>query len=156
MNTDPKKSLEYSAYYINRDSFVDSFRATIADSQELDELETFVSWIHGDRNKCTTLDFEFRKILEKLGVEVDGLKVSKSLSKEEKFFELIEKDLVDECNDFEHHYYDYDEEEPLEKKKMSQAQVDGYISRIRKIFLEITALEDENFEDEGFEDEGFQ
>ena len=89
MHKDPKKSLEYSAYYINRDSFVDSFRATIADSQELDELETFVGWIHGDRNKCTTLDFEFRKILEKLGVEVDGLKVSKSLSKEEKFFELM-------------------------------------------------------------------
>ena len=121
MNTDPKKSLEYSAYYINRDSFIDSFRATIADSQELDELEIFVSWIHGDRNKCTTLDFEFRKMLEKLGV--DELKVSKSLSKEEKFFELIERDLVDVCWEFENEFYN--EEEP---KKMSQAQVDHYIS----------------------------
>ena len=149
MNTDPKKSLDYSAYYINRDSFIDSFRATIADSQELDELETFVSWIHGDRNKCTTLDFEFRKMLEKLGV--DELKVSKSLSKEEKFFELIERDLVDVCWEFENEFYN--EEEP---KKMSQAQVDHYISQIRKIFLEINALEDEDFEDKNCEDEGFQ
>ena len=136
--------MEYSAHYIKRDSFIHSFRATIADSQELDELEIFVSWIHGDRNKCTTLDFEFRKMLEKLGV--DELKVSKSLSKEEKFFELIERDLVDVCWEFENEFYNA--EEP---KKMSQAQVDHYISRIRKIFLEINALEDEDFEDEGFQ-----
>lgn len=141
--------MEYSAHYIKRDSFIHSFRATIADSQELDELEIFVSWIHGDRNKCTTLDFEFRKMLEKLGV--DELKVSKSLSKEEKFFELIERDLVDVCWEFENEFYN--EEEP---KKMSQAQVDHYISRIRKIFLEINALEDEDFEDKNCEDEGFQ
>ena len=141
--------MEYSAHYIKRDSFIHSFRATIADSQELDELEIFVSWIHGDRNKCTTLDFEFRKMLEKLGV--DELKVSKSLSKEEKFFELIERDLVDVCWEFENEFYN--EEEP---KKMSQAQVDHYISRIRKIFLEINALEDVDFEDKNCEDEGFQ
>ena len=141
--------MEYSAHYIKRDSFIHSFRATIADSQELDELEIFVSWIHGDRNKCTTLDFEFRKMLEKLGV--DELKVSKSLSKEEKFFELIERDLVDVCWEFENEFYN--EEEP---KKMSQAQVDHYISRIRKIFLEINALEDADFEDKNCEDEGFQ
>lgn len=151
MNENTKRSLEYSAHYINRDSFVDSFRATIADSQELDELEIFVSWMHGDRNKCTTLDSEFRKMLEKLGVEVDELKVSKSLSKEEKFFELIERDLVDVCCEFEYEFYN--EEEP---KKMSQAQVDHYISRIRKIFLEIKALEDADFEDKNCEDEGFQ
>ena len=131
--------MEYSAHYIKRDSFIHSFRATIADSQELDELEIFVSWMHGDRNKCTTLDFEFRKMLEKLGV--DELKVSKSLSKEEKFFELIERDLVDVCCEFEYEFYN--EEEP---KKMSQAQVDHYISRIRKIFLEINALEDDGFQ----------
>ena len=141
--------MEYSAHYIKRDSFIHSFRATIADSQELDELEIFVSWIHGDRNKCTTLDFEFRKMLEKLGV--DELKVSKSLSKEEKFFELIERDLVDVCWEFENEFYN--EEEP---KKMSQAQVDHYISQIRKIFLEINALKDEDFEDKNCEDEGFQ
>ena len=141
--------MEYSAHYIKRDSFIHSFRATIADSQELDELEIFVSWIHGDRNKCTTLDFEFRKMLEKLAV--DELKVSKSLSKEEKFFELIERDLVDVCWEFENEFYN--EEEP---KKMSQAQVDHYISRIRKIFLEINALEDADFEDKNCEDEGFQ
>ena len=141
--------MEYAAHYIKRDSFIHSFRATIADSQELDELEIFVSWIHGDRNKCTTLDFEFRKMLEKLGV--DELKVSKSLSKEEKFFELIERDLVDVCWEFENEVYN--EEEP---KKMSQAQVDHYISQIRKIFLEINALEDEDFEDKNCEDEGFQ
>lgn len=141
--------MEYSAHYIKRDSFIHSFRATIADSQELDELKIFVSWIHGDRNKCTTLDFEFRKMLEKLGV--DELKVSKSLSKEEKFFELIERDLVDVCWEFENEFYN--EEEP---KKMSQAQVDHYISQIRKIFLEINALEDEDFEDKNCEDEGFQ
>lgn len=149
MNENTKKSLEYSAHYIKRDSFIHSFRATIADSQELDELEIFVSWMHGDRNKCITLDFEFRKMLEKLGV--DELKVSKSLSKEEKFFELIERDLVDVCWEFENEFYN--EEEP---KKMSQAQVDHYISRIRKIFLEINALEDEDFEDKNCEDEGFQ
>ena len=77
MNENTKRSLEYSAHYINRDSFVDSFRATIADSQELDELEIFVSWMHGDRNKCTTLDSEFRKMLEKLGVEVKSFKIFK-------------------------------------------------------------------------------
>lgn len=152
MNKNTRKRLEYSAHYINRDFFINSFRATIATSQELDALETFVGCIDGDRNKCTTLYFEFLEMLENLGV--DELKVSKSSSKEEKFFELIERDLVDACHEFE--YYFDDEEAPLEEKKMSQAQIDDYISRIRKIFLEINALEDEDFEDKNCEDEGFQ
>lgn len=147
MDKNSTKKVEYSAHYLNRSFFINSYHATIADSQELDELETFVGCIQGDRNTCANLYFDFLKMLEILGV--NELKVSKSSSKEEKFFELIEKDLVNECNDFEYHFYD--EEEPLGKKKMSQAQVDGYISRIRKIFLEITALEDEDFEDEGFQ-----
>ena len=142
MKKNTRKRLEYSAQYINRKFFIDSFQATIATSQELDELETFVVCIHGDRTKCTTLYFEFLEMLENLGV--DELKVSKSLSKEEKFFELIERDLVDVCCEFEYDFYN--EEEPLEEKKMSQDQVDYYISRIRKIFLEINALEDEDFQ----------
>lgn len=152
MNNNTKERLEYSAYYLNRDFFIHSFHATIADSQKLDELETFVVSIKCDRNTCSNLYIDVLKILESLGVE--ELKVSKSSSKEEKFFELIERDLVDVCCEFE---YDFDnEEEPLEEKKMSQAQVDHYISQIRKIFLEITALEDEDFEDKNCEDEGFQ
>lgn len=143
MKKNTRERLEYSANYINRESFINSFRATIATSQELDKLETFVGCIHSDRIKCTTLYFEFLGMLENLGV--DELKVSKSLSKEEKFFELIERDIVDVCCEFE--YYFDNEEEPLEEKKMSQAQIDDYISRILKIFLEINAFEDKNCED---------
>lgn len=138
------KNVEYSAYYLNRDFFVSSFHATIADSQERDELETFVGCIDSDRNTCSNLYLDFLKILEMLGV--DELTVSKSSGKAKKFFKLIERDLVNECNEFEYLFSD-----EVEKKDMSQAQVDGYINRIRKIFLEITALEDEDFEDEGFQ-----
>lgn len=139
MDQSTVKNVEYSAYYLNRDFFVSSFHATIADSQELDELETFVVCIDSDRNKCSNLYLDFLKILEMLGV--DELTVSKSSGKAEKFFKLIERDLVNACKEFEYLFSD-----EVEKKNMSQAQVDGYISRIRKIFLEITALEDEGFQ----------